>query len=67
MARDFTINIDNSWVTGSIGGTTVYKPFVQFVNSVPSIKNMSRPYELILGDKHINPSTNNSTEDHTIS
>ncbi len=53
MARDFTINLDNSWMSGSIGGNAVQKPFIQAVNNVPSLKNTSKPYELVLGDKLI--------------
>lgn len=59
MAREFIINIDNSWVSGTIGGNTVQKPFIQFVSSVPSLKNTSEPYKLILGDKLITDTSTN--------
>jgi|688.fasta_scaffold23064_13 hypothetical protein len=51
MPRDFTINIDPSWLSGSSGGTTVYRPFIQHVNSVPSLKNTNTPYKIFVGDK----------------
>lgn len=51
MPRDFTIYNDSSWISGSVGGNTIFRPLIQHVNSVPSLKNTNNPYKLFLGDK----------------
>ena len=51
MARDFTIQVDNSRLTGEISGTTYNLPIIQQVNCVPTIKNINSPYALVNGDK----------------
>ena len=55
MSRDFTINLDNSWVTGSTSGGTVttFKPFIQFVNNIPALKNTGYPYKVFVGDQKL--------------
>jgi len=51
MPRDFTIYNDSSWASGSVGGNTIFRPFIQHVSSIPSLKNTNTPYKLFLGDK----------------
>lgn len=53
MSRDFTITNDPSWISGSVGGNTIYRPFIQHVNGVPSLKNTENPYIIYTGDKKI--------------
>jgi len=55
MPREFIINIDNSWITGSTSGGTVttFKPFIQFVNNVPALKNTNNVYINKMGDQKL--------------
>lgn len=53
MPRDFIIQIDPSRLSGSVGGTTVYVPVSQHVNSVVSLKNTNVPYILYVNKKDL--------------
>jgi hypothetical protein len=53
MAREFIINIDPSWLSGSTGAVTVYRPFIQHTSVVTSLKNTNTPYKIFVGDKEV--------------
>lgn len=53
MARDFTITNDPSWTSGSVDGNVIYKPIIQNVNNVPSLKNTGISYIIFTGDKKL--------------
>lgn len=53
MSREFTITNDPSWISGSISGVTVYRPVIQHVNSIPSLKNTNFPYIINVGEKKL--------------
>ena len=63
MPREFIISADASWVSGSISGNAVIKPFIQSTATVASLKNTGVPYKLTLGDTNTAetaPNTDNS-------
>lgn len=56
MPRDFTIQIDPSWLDEDGKPTcsfcpTVVRPFIQQTNTVPSLKNTGVPYLMYVGRK----------------
>lgn len=69
MPREFIINLDNSWVTGSTSGgvVTTIKPFIQFVNNVPALKNTSYPYKTFVGDQKLPVSKDYDYNPHVLS
>jgi hypothetical protein len=49
MPREFIINSDPSWISGSTGSGVLVRPFIQHAATVHTLKNTGYYYNMFVG------------------